>query len=449
MFTSVINHYISLFSDALHCQGAKPAMAELERLSILVHRSMEQSRRVYHTSEHVFDLCQGMNPTQILAALFHDVVYVQLDDGFPNWTSAWLSPLVTIEDGQYVLNDGFEDDVGIRMCEGVFGFVPGQTLSPYGGLNEFLSAVVAVRALSVYLEPEALLPIVLCIEATVPFRGADRNGVSVPDQLQGKAREVVRHLELNVSDALVRNMTEDAIVLANRDIGGFSVQDPGEFLSNTWMLIEESNAPLAKVGLYTLSDYRQALQRMAGFLNSLDFRKIFHPEGEGDAQFLTRQAAAEKNLAFAVRYLNTKLVGVTLVECLAELTGGDAPISMLLGDFRGKDPVKIESFLKTLPDVPCALDPQMLDILENGRRTASKNDTAASPMTAYLYRWLGETGMAAAGHAAQQVFSGQMTALAFLENLPGPPVLEIIQGCANISLSRRDALAALAGQWTS
>ena len=449
MSISIVNKYIQLFSDSLQSLGARPELGELERLSILVHRSMEQSRRVYHNSDHVFGLCEGMNPIQTLAALFHDVVYVQLDDGFASWTTDWLAPLVSFRGGQYFLNEGFEADPNIRMCTGLFGFVPRQELSPFTGLNEFLSAVVAVRALGGYLDQKALLAIVVCIEATVPFRGSDSDAFALAKDLRAKTLSVAKQLNLGLSDAEVLAIIKDAMVLANADVAGFAFDDPGRFLSDTWMLIDESNAPLAKVGLYTLGDYRQALQRMAGFLQFLDYRKIFHAESENDPMYAVRQAAAQRNLDFSVRYLNAKLTGVVIVEELARMTGGDAPISMFLGDIRGQNPIRIEHFLKARPDVLPELDPFMMDLLENGRRQASRNDTAASPMTAFLYRWLGEPGMAAAGEMAQQLHAGQITSLEFLRTLPIEPVQEIILGCAQISLSRSALLRQVSLQLTS
>ena len=68
----------------------------------------------------------------------------------------------------------------------------------------------------------------------------------------------------------------DAIAMANRDVGGFAEPDPARFVSATWLLIEESNAPLAAVGVYTLREYREALTRMQGFLQALRPERVFH-----------------------------------------------------------------------------------------------------------------------------------------------------------------------------
>lgn len=444
MSQSTVNLYIRLFSQAFNALGIGTDMATIERLSLLVHRSMEQPRRVYHNSEHVFKLIDGMNPHQTLAGLFHDVVYVQLDDGFAPWAADWLVPVVAIENGQYAIRHEVPPDRSIQMCLDVFGFEPGQQLSPFAGLNEFLSAIVAVRALSDHLPLKRLLAIVSCIEATIPFRAVDGQGVTLSRKLHHKVSTAAARAGLALTEGEVSAIVREAMVLANRDVAGFGFEDPGQFLSDTWMLIDESNAPLSRVGVYTIGDYRQALQRMLGFLKSLDYRSIFNEESENDPVFVARQAAAKRNLAFSVRYLSSKLLSISILEELAKLTGGDAPISMFLGDIRSSHSVKIQDFLRLQPDVQRDMDPFMLDILENGRPQPSRNDTAASPITAYLYRWLGEAGMTQAAEATQRLIANQITSTQFLRSLPASPLRELIAGCASISLSRSEPLHRLA-----
>ena len=446
MSQSTVNQYIRLFSQALNAMNDGADMATVERLSLLVHRSMEQPRRVYHNSEHVFKLIEGMNHHQTLAGLFHDVVYVQLDDGFAPWAADWLSPVVVMENGQYAIHPEVQLDPPLQMCLDVFGFQPGQSLSPFAGLNEFLSAIVAVRALSEYLPPKSLLAIVSCIEATFPFRAVDNQGGTLSSKLHDKVVAASKRAGLGLTESEAATIVQDAMVLANRDVAGFGFEDPGQFLSDTWMLIDESNAPLARAGVYTIGDYRQALQRMLGFLKSLDHKSIFNPESDNDPLFGARQAAAKRNLEFSVRYLGSKLLSISILEELAKLTGGDAPISMFLGDIRSSHSVKIQDFLQLEPDVQRDMDPFMLDILENGRPQPSRNDTAASPITAYLYRWLGEAGMVQAAQATQRLIANQITSIEFLRGLPAAPLRELMGGCASISVSRREPLQRLSSQ---
>ena len=71
-------------------------------------------------------------------------------------------------------------------------------------------------------------------------------------------------------------------------MGSFAEVDPGLFLSNTWLLIEESNAPLAVAGMYCVQEYRLGLSRMDRFL----------------------RANALNNLVFATDYLERHCEGL-------------------------------------------------------------------------------------------------------------------------------------------
>src|SRR5205085_7269204 len=134
-----------------------------------------------------------------------------------------------------------------------------------------------------------------------------------------------------------------------------SEADPGRFLSTTWLLIEESNAPLAAVGIYSIQEYRGALSRMEKFLGSLNPDSIFHnyKGTPGEFEFGVLRAAARRNVDFACKYLGMKIAGIAIVEALAQATGGDCPVSMLLGDIRspyGK-PDRVEDFLPPPPPI--------------------------------------------------------------------------------------------------
>ncbi len=448
MSASVINTFVGHFESAFAGLGRSVPLDEIEMLATLVHHSMESGRRRYHNSAHVFDMCVGMNPLQTLAALFHDVVYVQLDQGFPAKATDLLEAVVSLHGGQYVLLPVAESDSGLRLCRDVFGFTEGTPLPLYGGLNEFLSALVAVRKLSPYLNPAELLAIVAAIEATVPFRGHDTAGQTVAAGLARRLRSTAETQGFSLAATQLDQMLEDAFVLANRDVAGFAVEDPARFLSATWMLIEESNAPLALIGVYSIQDYRQALLRMDVFLDSLDAERIFHgygrvcpPEVRAD---LVR--AARANLDFAVRYIDAKLGAIAVLEALALESGGDAPISMLLGDIQAAHcrPERVDDFL-SMPTVGAPdLDPVMRSLLEEGRPGDVRSDMSASPLTAFLYRYLGEAGMAGCAHRAKQMFAGEISPRTFLDSLPAAPVREILEACARISPTRRARLHTLA-----
>ena len=147
MSLAAINRLIQLFADAFAQLGHPIDMPRAEQLAMLVQRSMDHRRRVYHSSQHLFAMVLGMNARQTLATLFHDLVYYQLDGGFPTLLDHELRRVARVDNGQLSLRLIDRNDWQLRLCAEVFGFAGGQTLSPYAGQNEFLSAVAAVRLL--------------------------------------------------------------------------------------------------------------------------------------------------------------------------------------------------------------------------------------------------------------------------------------------------------------
>lgn len=451
MSIATINRFIQLFDDAFQRLGSPVAMPDVERLAMLVHSSMDQPRRAYHTSGHVFGLCDGLTtPRQVLAGLFHDVVYVQLDNGFPKRAEGLLQGVVEREGDELVLQAWGDDDAVMVICGGVFGFRAGQFLPLFGGLNEFLSAVVALKLLRPYLKEPDLLALAACIETTVAFRGLDDAGQSSATRLRQRLRRVADTRKLALDDAALDVMVVEAVELANRDVASFADAAPGHFLSNTWLLIEESNAPLAAVGVYSIQQYRGALARMERFLSTLNPAHVFqaHAGTPTPARMRALERAARRNLEFSSRYLGAKMVAAALVEALALATGGDCPVSMFLGDIKGHGvarPDRVEDFLPKAPQ-GIALDAKLLRVLKGGRSQASSNDLTDSPLAAFVYRCLGEDGMRRALDHAKRMFDGGLLPREFLRRLDGDMVKAVAEACAHIALSRRDALLGIAAK---
>lgn len=450
MTIATINRFISLFHDAFAALEVIVPMDKVERMAMLVHHSMESKTRAYHTASHVFYMCDGMNPRQVLAALFHDVVYYQLDDGFPSHAVPLLADVARVEGDTVVVQDIRSDDAAVSLCADIFDFRAGQTLPLYGGMNEFLSAVVAARMLHDHVTLADLIAIVACIEATIPFRAPGAQGKTATDVLaqRVKAQYEQRVPALLAADqgAALAAVMKDAVQLANRDVGSFGEPDPGLFLSSTWLLIDESNAPLAAVGIYSLTEYRQALRRMDLFLSGLNPMHVFQcVDGYPDSDEMDRLCSvATRNIAFACDFLDSKITSTAIIEALALCTGTDCPISMFLGDIRsahGK-PDRVEAFLPAAP-AGQTVSAGLVRVLERGRTLQSANDLTASPLTAFVYRYLGHEGTHLAMVEARKMFDGSLSPEGFLRALNRNMVKDIIRACAQIALSRREALLAL------
>jgi hypothetical protein len=349
-----------------------------------------------------------------------------------------------------VLQPVAADDGAMQLCLDIFGFQSGQALPLFRGMNEFFSAAVATRLLQPHISRADLIAVLACIEATVPFRGPEADGrdwsLALADRVRAQAQKVLALQPGPELEGFVAAVMTDAIAIANRDVGGFAEPDPARFVSATWLLIEESNAPLASVGVYTLKDYREALSRMQTFLNALQAERVFsHYGGQPTAQEFQRlTAAAGTNIAFASAFLRLKITSISIIEALALATGGNGPVSMFLGDIRSLrgTPERIEDYLPTGPDTP-GLDARLLQVLEKGRPEDSKNDLTISPLTAYMYRCLGPHGSDAALAQAGRMVRQEISTADFLGTLDADMLSNIIEACARIALSRRDRLLSL------
>ena len=451
MVLSNVNRIISLFGEAFAGLHVPVSMAETERVGILVHHAMESKTRAYHTVGHVFNMCEGMNPRQVLAALFHDVVYHQLDAGFPLHCRPLLEGVVRLEGDALLLQQVGSDDDALALCASIFQFQAGQALPLYGGMNEFLSAVVAARLLHPHLGRDDLIAVVAFIESTIPFRRPDSQGRTALERLAGQVELQYRqqhplaaHEEIQ---AYVTCVLWDAVKFTNRDVGSFAAADHGLFLSLTWQLIEESSAPLRCPGVYTLREYRTGLVRMEVFLHSLAPDTVFQQVRglPSDAEMSNLAAVAGRNIDFACDYLGAKITSIAIVEAVARCTGNDGPISMFLGDIHNTygPSVRLDELL---PQAPISGDvrPELLRVLEKGRTLESANDLTTSPLTVFVYRHLGHKGTAKALEYARAMFDASISPLAFLQALDRDMVRAIVHASTQVALSRREALLDLA-----
>ncbi|HEX4348854.1 MAG TPA: hypothetical protein VH251_00630 [Verrucomicrobiae bacterium] len=451
MTTATINRFIKLFADAFESLGAKVSMHEIESLAMMVHNAMEGKGRAYHTSSHVFQMCRGMDARQVLAALFHDVVYYQIDGGFPKLAVPLLETMVRHENGVLTLKAIEAQDTGLQLCADLFEFKPGQALPPSGGMNEFLSAALAVRLLQPHLPMRDLIVIAACITATVPFRGPDAEGRSFAEALAGRVRKQSQKLLAKADAAKVeRQVTHamhEAIKIGNRDVCGFAESNPAKFLTGTWQLIEESNVSLAVVKVYTLQDYRGALVRMQTFLAGLNPENIFrqYEHYPTDTELARLNTATKKNLAFAADYLGAKINTIAILEALALETGGNCPVSMFLGDIRGSHgkAERAKDFLPPAKKAAGDIKPQLLHVLEKGRAQESSMDLNASPLTAAIYWRMGQAGMQQTLAQAKRMFAGELSAHEFLKGLDRDLIRMITDVCAKIAISRSGRLTEL------
>ena len=432
---SPVHEIVNALWRALHELGSPATTGEIEHWGFSIHAALSAAGREFHNHDHVIDLVAHSEPLEVIAALYHDAVYIQVDQGPPRSMRDELSSVLAQgADGWRVLPPAAEPVTGDVLH--VFGRRVGDVVTPTSGLNELSSALVASLQLEDALSREQRIVIAACIEQTIPFR------VDPVPELHH------RLADLGLAGAALEAATCCAVRVGNRDVENFSDNDAARFLDNTWKLLPESNPALHSPMVYTLRDYRIALLKMEAFLAWLPAERVFHtwneePRPEVHARRVARTAG---NLELAVRYLRAKLYSIGLVEAIAEITGGDVPVDYFMGgskSARRPEMKRIEQFLPVLPDAD-DLDLPLHRLLAEGRASESSFDTGPSPVGAFLHAAVGDRAVMAGVEAAKRWWAGAGDASAFLASQPRSPVAAIARAAANIIDTRRDRLFALA-----
>jgi hypothetical protein len=366
-------------------------------------------------------------------------VYIQVDHGPPRSMRGEIESVLGVApDGWRVLPAAAERECSDVLV--VFGNKVGDVVKPTTGLNELASALVASRQLAGALDRAQRVGVAACIEQTIPFR------------LDPVTPLHERISSLGFPTATVDEIMRRAVRVGNRDVENFADNDPARFLDNTWKLLPESNPALHAPSVYTVRDYRVALQKMEQFLAWLPAEQVFHhyadePKPEVHARRVARTAG---NLELAVRYLRAKLYSISIVEAIAAMTGGDVPLDYFMGGVknvrRSSDQADMKRLEQFLPHFTSQsdLDPALDRLLAQGRTSESSFDTKPSPIGAFLHVAIGEATMMEGIEQAKKWWAGAMTPSEYLASQPPKPIAAIARAAAHIVDTRRDRLFALA-----
>ena len=435
---SPVHEIVNALWSAVAALGVDPPTRDLEHWAFSIHGALSAPGREYHNHDHVIEIAKADDPLEVIAALYHDAVYIQVDLGPPSSMAAEIaSVLEEADDGWRVLPRAGADPATADVLA-VFGRSVGDVVTSLAGLNELASALVASIQLARALDRDQRLAIAACIEQTIPFR--DDPVSALRDRLGG----------LGVTGAALDGMLTRALRLGNRDVENFADNDAARFLDNTWKLLPESNPALQLPTVYSVRDYRIALHKMEGFLAHLPADRVFHSYGDepGAAVHARRVARTTGNLELAVRYLRAKLYSIALVEAIAEATGGDVPLDYFMGGMKHpqrphRDMKRIEQFLPHLGSVK-DLDPPLHRLLSEGRASESSFDVRPSPIGSFLMNTVGEAPMLAGVEQAKRWWAGGCDVADFIASQPAKPIGAIARAAAHIMETRRDRLFALA-----
>ena len=448
---SKIQNIIYTLKDVFEELQVNIAPLTLETITIIIHKSLTLKTRNFHTLEHIFTLAETENPIHALAAFFHDLVYYQVDHGFQPEVWHLIDPYITLEKDTgdiFIVSDIPPDDHIIHLTLDIFGFVPRQKLSPFAGLNEYLSALAMNKLLAGIVSKQDLARITACVEATIPFRGDDETGQSCFDYLEVRLNQVNHKFQLSLSSDQIQAIVRSAVHFANKDVENFAAEDPAYFLDNTWKLLPETNQPLQLAELYSIKDFRLALQKMAGFFDFLNPDNIFHRYRDfpSEMEFNHLLTLARQNITIARTYLGLKLLPLIILEALADISGGDAPLALFMGDVRqkGVPSVRLEDYLvQGEGDISRDESSAVFRLLNEGRASEAGFDMKNSPLTAFLYKNLDDTTLTFLQDQAKKFIANELSSQAFLEQIPKPALTSIIQACSVTALTRSDTLTNL------
>lgn len=234
--------------------------ADAARGTRLALEAGSQGTRHYHTNAHFAELEKGSvgiggaltergvsaSAAQFIAALYsvaardHDVVYPNADGKIMPEVERMIGKYIEpAEGGGYKVRSDLshlnaQEMENLRIATEVFGdkFQPGQKLNPFGGQNEFLSALHSMEA-NPGVTAKAKVALAGIIESTIPF--GESNSVY-------KMTDRAARLGLMTPEE-TRALGWASADLANRDVANFNAGTPEKiavFDENSVRLMRES-----------------------------------------------------------------------------------------------------------------------------------------------------------------------------------------------------------------
>lgn len=430
---------------------------KLAEIAELIVQSMTGPWRYFHTPNHIFEVGNSQDAIEVLAALFHDLVYIQVDYSVNFNLSYYLVTYIQDRKGKLKIREKNElpSDYIFEMVASIFGFVPGQVLLPFGGQNEFMSAVVAAKIMELFLRPKHLFEITACIEATIPFQPIFEDGLTVPERLYQRLKETNAKFNLNLNNYELYETVKKSVRLSNRDVIGFA-SPSSIFLDNTWNLLPETNHNLTNGNSCIVSEYRIALEKTEKFFNYLNPNCIFRRfDCEPDEQtYQSWIEQAKKNIEITKIYLGSKIFTLAFIEALSMRLGLNIPLSTMVGELPSKGYISahLENFL---PDIynpypwKNNLEYEVLILFAEGRAQNTTYDIVKSPLsnirnsplTTFIVRYLGFDEIKKQRDITNNFCQKKISAEEFINSCNQNLVKTIIDGVLDLFESRKWAIS--------
>lgn len=316
--------YLSLCHDyllkAFIDLGFSLTEEEIDSISHLIVEGMTGKWRMFHNFNHLLMVSNTGDPLITLAGLFHDLIYLQIDEHIPFNFTPYLTPFIIKKGNIFCIKSSLNyQDTCFSIVRQIFNLELGDSLSSPKGQNEFLSALTAAKILESYLPLPLITRIVTMIELTIPFRHSTSKNKTIPQELQEKLEKVNQDFNIGLTPSEITTTICQAVILANIDISGFASANVIDFINNTWLLLPETNHALRDTYKYTIQDYRLSLANTTKFINFLKPNLIFH-RYHNEPNIDTFQELiniCERNLIIGRLYLEIKLVSLAILEAIS------------------------------------------------------------------------------------------------------------------------------------
>ncbi|HIK38402.1 MAG: hypothetical protein NZ901_06085 [Geminocystis sp.] len=328
-----LNQCRRMLAGAMEKLGVFVGEEEIAEISELITDTMGGRRRYYHNFEHILNFSSQDDPLIIIAALFHDLIYLQVDREIPFNLTTYLYPYLKEKNGSFWLrNNVGNGDKILGICLGLFGLKEGQNLSKFRGRNEFLSALVMARILQPHLPIKILTRLMTIIELTIPFRGIKEK--TPPEELHERLWRVNAQFGLGFTDKEIVDTIIQGVKMANIDVSGFATTNFGEFIKNTWLVLQEGNAFFQDNCFYTVKEYCQALISPNRLLSELSPERILlrykNEPPEEEYKILTDRVVY--NLSLGRYFLVSQIVSLSVLQALIAKFTPSLPLSFLFPD---------------------------------------------------------------------------------------------------------------------
>jgi hypothetical protein len=418
-----------------------------EELSCFLNRSYSTRNRAFHTIHHAQDVARvtSESPTAQLAALFHDVVYFQVDWARRPELRNLFSPFEITLDKKLIIPN--TNDTWAAALLDVFGYNEGDELHSLRGLNELLSAWVAIQKLRGKISTLKLLKVVACIQATIPVWSYS-NFKDAPFRLKHNIQVAANRIRIKIPTGFLDEALAEATEVANQDVMSFAAASPRTFLYNSWSLIAESN-PALQGPHFTISQYKEAIAKMTNFITNLNPELIFRQfNNRPDTSEMNRlRDMATTNLRVGAHYLQLRLTEVCIVDAIAQMSGGDGPLEMFVGPRihrRGDQAHNIEAFLKgAVPKLKRNHD-EVKSLLAKESAFRSSFDSKGAPIASYLFHRLTDTESEIIFNLTHQYLRGEISSETYLIGFRPELIREITLAVANVASTRKSEIEKLA-----